>query len=289
MWHAAAYFDESDDNDRAYAVAGFLAHQHDCVHLDLAWRDRILEKYELEYFKASELNAGTRQFAKFRDNPSNLDCLFSRREKELFGKIKTESIDIFLEFGHVAGIGVVLVLPDYYRLLEEYKPLGKALPAPYLFCANIMMMEIGVMMNEVNDALRRNKVSQRGVVRPVFDSHKTYSGRSKLMFDEFVRKNEFCSKYLLPPHYENDKDYVVLQIADNLAYECRRLLVTSDFDTHIPERMAMKRLKEGIYRIYKLNYDGLKAIVENQPENAFLRTSIGLLKPEIQNENPFRR
>ncbi len=81
MWHAAAYFDESDDNDRAYAVAGFLAHQHDCVHLDLAWRDRILEKYELEYFKASELNAGTRQFAKFRDNPSNLDCLFSRREK----------------------------------------------------------------------------------------------------------------------------------------------------------------------------------------------------------------
>ena len=152
-----------------------------------------------------------------------------------------------------------------------------------------MMMEIGVMMNEVNDDLRRNKVSQRGVVRPVFDSHKTYSGRSKLMFDEFVRKNEFCSKYLLPPHYENDKDYVVLQIADNLAYECRRLLVTSDFDTHIPERMAMKRLKEGIYRIYKLNYDGLKAIVENQPENAFLRTSIGLLKPEIQNENPFRR
>ncbi len=88
MWHAAAYFDESDDNDRAYAVAGFLAHQHDCVHLDLAWRDRILEKYELEYFKASELNAGTRQFAKFRDNPSNLDCLFSRREKELFGKIR---------------------------------------------------------------------------------------------------------------------------------------------------------------------------------------------------------
>ncbi len=80
-------------------------------------------------------------------------------KKELFGKIKTESIDIFLEFGHVAGIGVVLVLPDYYRLLEEYKPLGKALPAPYLFCANIMMMEIGVMMNEVNDDLRRNKVS----------------------------------------------------------------------------------------------------------------------------------
>ena len=92
MWHAAAYFDESDDNDRAYAVAGFLAHQHDCVHLDLAWRDRILEKYELEYFKASELNAGTRQFAKFRDNPSNLDCLFSRREKELFGKINISRI-----------------------------------------------------------------------------------------------------------------------------------------------------------------------------------------------------
>jgi hypothetical protein len=58
MWQMAGYYDESDDNDRAYAVAGFMGHQHDCVHLDMAWKERILDKYDLKYFKASELNSG---------------------------------------------------------------------------------------------------------------------------------------------------------------------------------------------------------------------------------------
>jgi len=82
MWHMAGYYDESDDFNCGYAVAGFLGHQHDCVHLDLAWRDKILDKYDLEYFKASELNTGKGQFAKFRDNPNgDLNAPFSPREK----------------------------------------------------------------------------------------------------------------------------------------------------------------------------------------------------------------
>src|SRR5947209_20352106 len=27
MWHVAGYYDESDDNERAYSMAGFLGHQ----------------------------------------------------------------------------------------------------------------------------------------------------------------------------------------------------------------------------------------------------------------------
>jgi hypothetical protein len=93
MWTAAAYFDESDDNNRAYAVAGFLGHQHDCVHLDMAWKERLLNKYQIDYFKASELEWGIGQFAKFRDNPEHLDAKFSDREKTLFKAIKIESIE----------------------------------------------------------------------------------------------------------------------------------------------------------------------------------------------------
>ena len=71
MWHVAGYYDESDDNDRAYAIAGFVGHQQDCVGLDIAWREKILKKWDIEYFKASELNAGRGQFAKFRDDPTS--------------------------------------------------------------------------------------------------------------------------------------------------------------------------------------------------------------------------
>ena len=44
----AAYFDESDDKDHAYGVGGFIGNQFDCVHLDWAWKEHILDKYELK-------------------------------------------------------------------------------------------------------------------------------------------------------------------------------------------------------------------------------------------------
>src|SRR5215468_1215558 len=111
MWHMAGYYDESDDIARGYAVAGFIGHQHDCVHLDLAWREKVLQKYGIDYFKASELNAGTGQFAKFRDDPNKLDAAFSPREKKLLDEIKIATIDLTLSFDLLIGIGAVCMLP----------------------------------------------------------------------------------------------------------------------------------------------------------------------------------
>jgi Protein of unknown function (DUF3800) len=272
---AAGYFDESDDNERAYSVAGFLGHQRDCVYLHWVWEERILKPYHLEYFKASELNAGTGQFAQHRDNPKgNLNALFSQREKELFNRIKRESIDVFLDF-LLIGIGAVVMLPDYYRLFEEFKAAGKVLPDPYFLCAQLVMMESGLIIGEINESA---SPLQKGYVRPTFDSQKTYKGRAKLMFDDFKAKNPLCSRWLLPPNYEDEKDYIALQAADNLAYECRRLLITEEYDTHIPERKAMTRLKEHIRKIYRLHYDSLKMIIESKSSDSIPIT------PEVKNE-----
>ncbi len=274
VWQAAAYFDESDDNDQAYAVAGFLGHQHDCVHLHWAWEERLLKKYELKYFKASELESGMGQFARLRDNPKRLNSKFSAREKGLFRKIKIESIDITLEFGLIQGFGAVLLLPDYHRLLSEYKAIRRPLPAPYFFCAQLVMMEAGFIMNAIN---ARSSWSQQGLVRPVFDSQEEYRGRAQQMFDIFAKKNPLCSYFLLPPHYEDDRKYLMLQVADNLAYEVRRLLISQDFSKHIPERRAWARLKDRVLRIYKLNYEALKMIMDSQMPDVIP------IKPEIEN------
>lgn len=275
MWQAAAYFDESDDNKQAYAVAGFLGHQQDCVYLDWEWKERLLDEYQLDYFKASKLEYGRGQFAKFRDNPDQGNAKFSDREKALFRKIKTESIDIILKFDLIVGFGAVLMLPDYHRLLSEYKEVGKTLPAPYFFCAQLVMMESGFIMDEFN---ADRPESQRGLVRPVFDSHEKYGPRAKQMFDAFEQKNPLCSHYLLPPLYEDDRVYLMLQAADNLAYEVRRLLITSEYDKHISERRAMTRLKERVYRIYKLNYQSMRMIMDGQ------RPDVIPIRPEIENK-----
>jgi len=153
------------------------------------------------------------------------------------------------------------MLPDYRRIAEEYKRMNKLIPAPYFLCAQLILMESGFVAHRINNELGP---SQQALIRPVFDSHKEYSRRAKQMFDEFCRKNPISSQPLLAPHYESDQDYLMLQVADNLAYESRRLLITTEYDTHIPERRAMKRLKEKIYKIYKLNYATIKAIMEAQ-------------------------
>ena len=140
MFCAAGYFDESDDNERAYSVAGFLGPQKDCLYLHWEWEKRILAPYNLEYVKASELNSGKGQFAQPRDNPKDLDAKFSEREKELFNRIKIESIDVFLEF-LLMGIGAVVMLPDYSRLRNEFKTAKKVLSDPYFLCAQLVMME----------------------------------------------------------------------------------------------------------------------------------------------------
>jgi len=272
MWLVAGFFDESEYLDQAYVVAGFMGNQHDCVHLDLQWRERILKKYELDYFKASELNSGKGQFAKFRDDPKNLDALFSQREKDLFLQIKTASIDVIVEHDLIEGFGAVVMMPDYARIVEEYRVMHKTVPAPYFFCSQLCMMQAGLNMNEINATL---PPFRRGEIRPIFDSHEQYSGRAKQSFDEFARKNPICSKNLLPPHFEKEQDYLTLQAADNLAYECGRLLISQEWETQIPERKAMTRLKKRVQKVFKLNYEAMKIIIEsNNPDVIPIRAEI---------------
>ena len=268
----SAYFDESDDNDRAYGVGGFIGTQLDCVHMDWAWQEHILDRYGLKYFKASELEWGVGEFRKFRDDPNNTDARFSEREKGLFREIKTKTVDLFLT-SELVGFGGVVVLPDYHRLVEEFKPAGRAIPSPYWFGTQLMFMEAGFIMNYLNEAEMPTK---KGYVRPIFDTQEEYSGRARQVYEDYCKKNPITSKWLLPPAYENDQDYIVLQVADNLIYEMRKLVIKDAFNEVKPERIAMQRLKESVSKVYKLNYDIMKAIME-RPANVMD------IQPEIVN------
>jgi hypothetical protein len=271
----AAYFDESDDNERAYAMGGFIGNQFDCIHLDWAWREQILDAYDLKYFKASELNSGTGEFAKFRDDPNCLRTPFSKRESDLFREIKVKTVDLFLNAEFLVGFGVVLLLPDYYRLRDELATNSLALPEPYFLCAGICMMEAGFAMNHFNAGEPK---SQLDYLSPTFDSHKEYSRKANMMFEQFRARNPICAQLLLPPHYEDDQDYVVLQVADNLAWEMRRLVVGAEMEPPVKERGAMTKLKGRIEKIYKLNYECLKTIMKSPP-------NVIPIEPEIRNRS----
>jgi hypothetical protein len=262
MWLSAGFFDESTDEDTeraCYVIAGFIGAQLVTAKLELRWRD-LLDTYKIEYFKASELNAGTGQFQKFRDDPSDYNWRpFSDREKGKFKEIKTAFTDLIVNAEALYGIGAAVILPDLERLQAEY-PHAKKLPSPYFMCAQLVLVEAGSEMMAQNQIKRGNETC---FLRPIFDAHQDFSVRAKQAWDGFCEKNPNSSKFLLPPHYESSKSFLTLQAADNLAFEIRKL-VSMQRKNLLNPREPLKRMVQAgnVIRTFKVNYDALKMIVD---------------------------
>ena len=258
---AAGYFDESSDEgieDRSYCVAGFVGNGAAALELDMRWGD-LLEQFDLDYFKSSEIEFGFGQFAKHRENPLKLTDPLTGSEKALIREIKTAFIDLICDCEEMIGIGCVLLIRDYELLRSESPHAAKVLPLPYVLCANLALLEAGNMANEAN-AIN----SYATVVRPIFDSHREHGPRFLAAFDSYRRNNPISARYLLPPHYEVEQKYRCLQAADCLAYEARRLLIRDEYEPNRQVRIAMTRPSEQVGKIYKLDYDSLKIIVDAQ-------------------------
>jgi hypothetical protein len=264
MQIAVGYFDESTDEDTqgvCYVVAGFLTSNLASVTLELRWRD-LLNKYHLDYFKASELSAGEGQFKQFRDDPSCQKWTkFSDREKAIFDEIKTAFTDAIIGVNGLTGIGAALILPDYENLIRNYAPSKNVLSRPYFVCSGQVLMEAGLRIARENESYRDG---EKIWLRPVFDSHETYSGTMKEGFDWFGKNNPLSSQYMLPPYYEDDTRYLTLQAADNLAFEVRKIAIGVKNNSKA-SRKSITRLAEtgNIGIIYMLDYDGLKLLVDN--------------------------
>lgn len=267
MYLGVGYFDESYDDEtrgKCYTVAGLIGGQLATTVLALRWKD-LNKKWEIDYFKASELEVGEGQFKKFRDNPLSESWMpFSEREKNLFRQIKTEYTNLIIESG-VYCLGACLVLPDYHRLRKDNRLARKNLLHPYFQCAQMVLMESGMQVAEANATWSEETL----FLKPIFDSHQKYEGRMKRAFGQFCAKNPNSSRYLHSPDYEDEKDHRALQAADNIAYEARRYLMHRQFNTPLVPRVSMSRLinSGSFLRLYKLDYRSLKIIAEGQSED----------------------
>jgi hypothetical protein len=262
VWLSGGYFDESFDEgeERCYTIAGYVGPQLPAVVLDLRCK-ALLKRYDLDYFKASEIELGFGEFEKHRDDPKNLAAPLSTREKNFIREIKTAFVDLICAEDHIVGMSASVLLKDYSLLKTREPDLFSRLPNPYTLCGHLVLMEAGFAVNWSNE-----NFSQRALLRPIFDSHQDYSFRFQTAFDDFCSKNPNCSRFLLKPIYEKEQDYRCLQAADCLAYEARRFVdksINTPLDPR-PERIAIQRLKEQMSAIYYLDYEALKNLAANQ-------------------------
>jgi hypothetical protein len=264
MWLAGGFFDESTDEyeEVVYSVAGFVSHGRPSLMVDLRWK-AALKEYNLEYFKASEIEHGFGQFRQYRDDPNDIAKPLSQREKDLRTEIKTAFIDIICDEPDFVGIGAGILVRDLRAFREDHPELARVLPSPYVMCADLMLVQAGLMMNITN----KNHPADPGLLRPIFDSHEVYEPPFIGGFDSFKRSNPISSVSLLEPIFESDRNYRCLQAADCLAFELRKFIYNKTFDPTRGTRKAMERLMEcNIEVLFHVDYNALLTVTRGQKD-----------------------
>lgn len=267
MLLVAGYFDESaygESEERVFTIAGYIASGAPAVQLELRWRD-LLGKYKLEYFKASELESGIGEFAKFRDNPATASKdRFTEREKTLFKDIKKDFVDLLCKQCDLIAISATVHMQHLKAFRHDKPDEFRKLPSFYQLCGQIVMMEAGFLMAETN---AHNSAIYQGLLRPIFDSHQEFGPSFEAGFDAFRQKNPNASRFLLNPKFEDDRTYLCLQAADLFAYEIRRTVSNYFFEPDRNVRIAAARLFPQISKTYVLDYAALETLAGWQGRN----------------------
>ncbi len=260
----AGYYDESADEfeDWVYTVAGYTAPGRQASIFELRWA-ALLKKWNLAYFKASEIEAGFGEFAQYRDDLKNLKLPLTKREKDLIRTIKIEFVDLICKEPDLWGFSATVNLRDYKLLKIQEPDLAQRIPKPYYLCGQLVMVETGYHLAESNSI---SPSWAKGLLRPIFDSHNDYSRTMIDSFKEFSEKNPESSRYMLPPLYEKEQTYLCLQAADCLAFESRKFAFNSEHDAEREPRKAFLRLMEHVRTAYYLDYEALKHIASSQDQ-----------------------
>jgi len=257
-----AYYDESDERP-GFSLAGYAASYETWVHLDWNWQS-LLKKWNLAYFKASECENLLGEFAQYRDCPTDLKSDLKPNERSRLIEIKTDFVDaICKQSDDLQGYGAVVVVDDFDRIISEDTAARELfMDKPYYVCFQLCLVAAAMPARAFN--LRQPRENHI-YIKPIFDSHKEYSGLAKSLFDKFLKGNPRSAEVLLPPDYKDDKTVSALQVADTLCYEARKHLtrkIAHPQDEYI--RKPLERLRPFVYRIYKLDYQALKLIVARQ-------------------------
>lgn len=267
MMLAAAYFDESTDESaegHCYTVAGYVGAQDDAAILEMKWKD-LLVKYGIAYFKASEVEYCAGELQKFRQHPDRKGPM-SPADKAFRDQVKTDFVNLLCDDRYLVGISATILLKDWELFALDEPKKAARLPTVYNLAYQLMLGEAGSMASEHNSvASYRNQLQ----LRPILDSHEEHEPRFMQAYPVFCEKNPNDSRYLLPPFYESDQDYLCLQAADLLAYESRKLVsgftYSSDPDNYTM-RVAMRRLLAKNRVTYRIGYDNLQGLVDAQSD-----------------------
>lgn len=223
----AAYIDESFDMGEKgiFAVGGVMARGVALFELERHW-EKLCKRADIEiaYFKASECERGSGEFAKFVSKPRYP----SPKEQAKLDSISHEFLALIPQCGFVIAFGIGVVQKDFYDVIRDPKARSVLGQTPYMLACHMAMSQCAWAMQELERAktgkLQPWQKVQRDYVSFVFDETAQYSSRAHDAYREFKSANPQAAAYMATYSEADEKKNAVLQAADAAVFEIRRAL-----------------------------------------------------------------
>ena len=203
------YLDDSKDKNQSKLMvsAGFLGSKADWASLRSQWK-AVLKRHGMEYFKSSEYNWLSGQFEQYRTS-----AYPKPKGREAAQQVRSELQDVLHRHPRIAGIGIMVLLAPYNRVLS--RPEAKeALPTnPYCTALNSVIFET---------VKRVRKIPGHNMVEFVHDAGED-ADLLKSSYEAFRGLNPITAKYIGGFSLLDDRGCPPLQLADMVSNYTMRL------------------------------------------------------------------
>jgi hypothetical protein len=250
-----AYFDESWDQTqkKILVIAGIMGLYHQWEKIEWRWRE-LLDKYKIDYYRATEAETANGQFDKPPYRAPGVPV--TAAQFKLLQEVKDEFFDA-LTAGNVSGAAIGVPIQIFNQVADTPQKQAQFGNTAYYICGHTALL---VLLQAEKYVMRA-----KDLVVFRFDRQKDFESEMKRVHADLQKPAcEFHSQ-VGSICFEDKKKYLPLQVADTLAYECRKYLEKEITDPNAVPRPELKRLKdEGkIFQISSCEKTFLEAYLTN--------------------------
>ena len=214
-------------------MGGFMGRGVAIFELARNWEKlRKRPDINIQYFKASECQGGTGQFARFVADPKNI----TPSERARLDSISHEFLNLIIhpvpfdDKSYLCIHGVGVVQEEFYEVIKDVKACAILGKSPYRLAYDFAMMQCAWAMKELEKNVKTEKLrtmetsSSKEPVSFVCDENEEHSALAHEAYLNLKRTNPVAAGYMASFSFEDDKNCEPLQAADAAIYEVRRAL-----------------------------------------------------------------
>jgi hypothetical protein len=221
--------DESCDEQGTgvFVVGGLLTRGVPSFELERKWEKlRKRSDINISYFKASECKSGRGEFAKFVATPGSPTLA----EHQRLDSISREFLSLIPKEEHIVVQGIGVPQAEFKQIIQDTNARAVLGDSPYRLAYDFAMIQCAWTMKQLEEDIKKKKENvafggtSRDYVAFICDQHEQHSRLAKEAFSNLKLTNPNAAQYMGTFDSADDKHVEVLQAADAVAFEIRRVL-----------------------------------------------------------------